>query len=51
MKNPNIISEGSIDLLCDYVNDFIQIGLSRLTEVYKISEMHLFESENVIGIF
>jgi hypothetical protein len=34
LNNTNIIKEGPIDLLCDFINDFLQIGVHGMIDDY-----------------
>ena len=47
----NVLEQLPADTLCDYINDFIQSGAERMTEAYQISELAVFESQNMVGVF
>lgn len=42
LNNKKIISEGSIDLLCDYINDFLQYGVQGMIGYYQIDNLAVF---------
>jgi hypothetical protein len=43
--------EGPVDLLCDYINDFMQIGVQAMTKYYEINNVGIFKEERMLEVF
>lgn len=50
-NNKNIIKTASVDILCEYINDFIQNHLQALAEYYELENMEIMREHIVIGVF
>jgi hypothetical protein len=51
LSHPRLVAEGQVDLLCDHINDFVQVGLKELMRRYEISPMKIFEEEVMLQLF
>jgi hypothetical protein len=51
LKDNKIITEGPVDLLCDFINPFVQNGLSRMASQYSISSLAVFGDGVAVSIF
>lgn len=51
LSNTNLVKDGPIDLLCDFINDFLQIGIPGLIESYELGELSILREENMLELF
>lgn len=51
LGNGKIICSGSIDLLCDYINDFVQQGMEGMIAHYRIQQLPVLREPNLLEIF
>jgi hypothetical protein len=42
-SNPRLVAEGQMDVLLDNINDFFQVGLSKMTKKYDIPHLPIFD--------
>lgn len=51
LNDRRIITEGSVDVLCDFINQFLEEGLPRMTTDYSLSNLAVLAQETVLPVF
>jgi hypothetical protein len=51
LGSAQVIREGPVDLLCDFINDFLQVGVRGMAEYYAVGELAMLREENLLDIF
>ncbi len=50
-KDSLVLTQGSVDLLCDYINNFLIHGLPRMARVYSLTNLAILTEQGVLTVF